>query len=70
MILSKDTRHLLKVGTKLKNGDTIYIITGMWEGKYKGSLYITIQNIQAGWKLYGEPSSHLYGMEIVKEEKA
>ena len=67
MTLSSKTKSVLSIGTKLKAAESTYIITTMWTGANGKTLYLTIQDTKTHRTLYGEPASHLYGMEIVKE---
>jgi len=70
MILNKETKHNLEIGDILRfSGCPDYLVTGMWWGKYKNALSVTIQDMRDKRTIYGMPSSELYGAEIIKGGK-
>ena len=70
MILNKDTKHYLEIGDVLRFSDgSEYLVTNLWKGQYRNSLSVTIQCLKDRRTIYGEPSSELYGAEIIKGGK-
>ena len=71
MILNRTNKHLVSVGDKLRfypyDGKEDYIITNIIQGYNKNTLCFTIQNVNTKQTIYGYPSSHCYGAEIIKE---
>ena len=65
MKLNKDNKYQITLGDKLMIGNEPFTVTSITT--YRNGLAFTIQDTN-GRKIYGEPSSHLYGCEIIKSE--
>lgn len=65
MKLNKDNKYQITLGDRLMIGDEPFTVTSITT--YRNGLAFTIQDTK-GRKIYGEPSSHLYGCEIIKSE--
>lgn len=76
MKLTKETRNKVKINTKLSDSYSEYIVTNMWEVHHGKGILVTLQCISCkdpnnqwmnGRKIYAEPLSKCYGMEMKEE---
>lgn len=69
MKLNKDTRHLLKEGTILKQGDIIFEVTTLIPLRRGAQVTVKIVNYPdrhwEGHRIYAQPLSFYYGMEML-----
>lgn len=69
MRLNKDTRSRVKVGAILRDSIHDWKVADYWENERKSCAWVTLICIDQPWpKLYAEPLSNCYGMEIVEGE--
>lgn len=69
MKLNKDTKHSVKIGDRLRfaYGDC-YMVTNVIQSADGRTVNFTIQDIKTKQTIYAQPSSKLYGAEIISEE--
>ena len=66
MKLNKDNKYQITLGDCLKSGEKVYKVVSITT--YKNGLAFTLEDTEDKRRIYGEPSSHLYGCEIIKSE--